>query len=226
MSSWRSSVAGRPSQRTGERHVAGPGIASLGAWRGSMGGWACARGLGPRTCPRFQPLARAPTPVSVRFSSWLARNPPKCARTYPQFVAFRAHFPLFSSVFDLPRRTSPGFMSASRNSGRNRPQVREQMAERRHKCASSTHIPWFPASGMAERRHMCASGTHIPRILASGMAGNGHRCASLTHMSPVPSIGMAGNRGMCAAAWLSWLDRRSVCSGVVEARRSGCNKPA
>jgi hypothetical protein len=107
MSSWRSSVAGRPSQRTGERHVAGIGIASSGAWRGSMGGWACARGLGPRTCPRFQPLARAPTPVSVRFSSWLARNPPKCARTYPQFVAFRAHFPLFSAVFDLPRRALP-----------------------------------------------------------------------------------------------------------------------
>ena len=202
MSSWRSHEVGRLSQRTGERHVAGLGslrrVLGEAPWAGGhvRVAWAThmppIRATGSRTYPCFRPhlAVGGAKPGQVR-----AHLPPirGISRALPLvFCRFRPS----------EARTSPGFLPASRNSGRNRPQVRVQMAERRHKCASLTHIPRFHASRMAERKHMCASGTHIPWFPASRETGNGHRCASLTHMSPVPAIGRAESKGMCATVRL------------------------
>jgi hypothetical protein len=92
----------------------------------------------------------------------------------------RAHPPGSCHFSDSSSRTSPGFPSASRNPGRNRPRVREQLAGIRHRCARRTHLPRFPAIASSRNGHMCAARTHIPSFPAISLARSGRMCAGPT----------------------------------------------
>jgi hypothetical protein len=123
-----------------------------------------------RTSPWFRPVLRPD-----------GTKPAEVRAHIPRFPGISRALPWVSCHFSgSGSRTSPGFPAASRDFGRNRPQVRERLARSRHMCASRTHLPRFPTIPLARNGRMCASRTHIPSVPTISLAENRRMCAGPT----------------------------------------------